>query len=257
MSEPSGRSFQQNLRHYCIALVILTAIAWAVVAFNSLILHLPFPFNWPLLNPRARFSDLTDFYVAIRDLKQGSFKVLAFGGPAFIYPTPALAIYALLIRPFSNPLAAYFSVCAAICLFALFALRKAIGPAGNASALVNASLAFDRDLFLSPLIRTRPRQHRNHHLRLHSGRAHLFHQKVVPRFLRAFCAGRFFQTVSTYMFLSLPHQAALQRHRYGRTGFRGIELARAAMARSTSGRLHRSEKERRPVLPASCARLPH
>lgn len=42
-------------------LVALTAVAWGIALFNGYILNLPFPLNWPLLNPMARFSDLTDY----------------------------------------------------------------------------------------------------------------------------------------------------------------------------------------------------
>jgi len=59
-------------------------------------------------------------------LSQGGIQALAFGGPALIYPSPALLIYAFLIRLFANPLAAYFCLAFSICALAFVTCFRAM-----------------------------------------------------------------------------------------------------------------------------------
>src|ERR1700733_7383988 len=86
-----------SLLVFCSCLVGLTVIAWGISFFCRLYLHLGFPFSTPLFDPAFRFSDLTDFYPEVQDIKVGS------SGLILNYPAPALYVYVFFIRFFPNP----------------------------------------------------------------------------------------------------------------------------------------------------------
>jgi Glycosyltransferase family 87 len=129
-----------SLRTYCWALAALTLIAWAAAWFNGSVLHLPYPWDSPLFDPQARFSDLTDYYYKIHHLSQGG-PGLARGLPIFVYPAPALFVYSFFILLFPYPVLAFLVFSEVVFIVGFATLRRTIGSGGQVSRLVNATLA--------------------------------------------------------------------------------------------------------------------
>ncbi len=111
---------------FCAVLAGLTLLAWAF-----------FPWKWPLFDPQLRFSDLTENYERLRLLAQGTW-----GGPVmFVYPAPALAVFAFFIRLFSQPVLVFLIFSAAVYLAGAALLRRAIGPVRDLSTIVSVTIA--------------------------------------------------------------------------------------------------------------------
>jgi len=117
---------KRALTIYCAVLAGLTLLAWAF-----------FPWKWPLFDPQLRFSDFTENYERLWLLAQGTW-----GGPVmFVYPAPALAVFAFFIRVFSQPVTAFLIFSAAVYLAAATLLRRAIGPQRELSTIVPITIA--------------------------------------------------------------------------------------------------------------------
>ncbi len=124
------------LATYCAVLAGLTMLAWASAGFNQFALHLPFPWNWPLFDPRGRFSDLTENFARIQLLWRGEWS----GPVIFVYPAPALLVFAFFSKLTAQPIAAFLTLCCSVYLAAALLLRRAITQAGNLAFSLNVAL---------------------------------------------------------------------------------------------------------------------
>jgi hypothetical protein len=131
---------RQSLRVFTFALVSLTAIAWASSWYCGSVLHLPWPFDYPLFDPHTRFSDLTDFYAKIRNLDGGG-EALGAGRLKFNYPAPCAFVYAYFIRLFPDPVLAYSLHVGVAALAALFVLWLALRRGRKPDPWVPVALA--------------------------------------------------------------------------------------------------------------------
>jgi len=132
----TSRELRPALQIYCVILTGLTLLGWAFVCFNRFALHLPFPWDWPLFDPRLRFSDLTENYDRLKLLDQG-----IWGGPVmFVYPAPALGIFAVLLKWFSQPVTVFLIISLTVYLAAALLFRRVIAEAGRLSWLLNTAL---------------------------------------------------------------------------------------------------------------------
>ncbi len=124
------------LSTYCAVLAGLTMLAWASAGFSQFALHLPFPWNWPLFDPSGRFSDLTENFARIQLLWRGEW-----GGPViFVYPAPALLVFAFLSKLNAQPIAVFLTLCCSVYLAAAVLLRRAITQAGKLAISLNVAL---------------------------------------------------------------------------------------------------------------------
>ena len=130
---------RRSLLTFCRWLLALTAIAFAACFIAGEVFHLGYPFNTFLFVPRYRFSDLTDFYFKIRNLRLGG-EMLGTGYPQPNYPAPALYVYAFFIRLFPNPVAAVIGFSAGAWLAALLVLRRQLIRPGVDERLINYTL---------------------------------------------------------------------------------------------------------------------
>lgn len=82
------------LRWFLSVLGALTAACLAVEWVCGRVLHLGYPYNWPLMPPATRYYDFS-LYRARFDFFHSA-KFFAFDGPGYLYPAPVAALHRLL-----------------------------------------------------------------------------------------------------------------------------------------------------------------
>jgi hypothetical protein len=128
-----------SLLVFCSCLVVLTVLAWGIAFVNREFFHRGFPFSTPLFDPAVRFTDLTDMYARIRNLRVGG-GVLSDPKVPFNYPAPALYVQAFFILLFSHPVIALTSFVVVSAATALVILRASLSRCAVSARWIDATL---------------------------------------------------------------------------------------------------------------------
>ena len=115
------------LRRFTLAITVLTVAAWGICAFCYFVLHLHYPYSYPMVGRQFRFEDFTQF--------SGCFPHLPHfpetSGQHTTYPAPALMVYQFFYL-FPHPLLVYLATGVCIFVAAAIVLGRALVRRGIA-----------------------------------------------------------------------------------------------------------------------------
>ena len=125
------------LRRFVRGSALFTVLCGATEIFCKLVLHLRFPYTFPLVDPGTLTQDILLHVRTFRHLHQRDF----FNQAGFFYPVPAAVPYALILLSPIHARLTYYSVSAVILLIASLALRRALTRQGLAAPTTAGLLA--------------------------------------------------------------------------------------------------------------------
>jgi hypothetical protein len=119
MSQLKNRNFPDVLRYFWQTLVALSLLSYLVCIYCKYILHLGYPYDWPLFYRADKYRDFTRYAERFRYFHHIKFFTLP--GLPFVYPAPGALIYELYYGFTPHPLRFFLgTIVLASCLFAIF-----------------------------------------------------------------------------------------------------------------------------------------
>lgn len=125
------------LRRFLLGSALFTLLCGATEVFCKLVLHLHFPYTFPIVDPGAITQDLLLHVRTFQHLHGQDF----FNQAGFYYPAPAAIPYALFLLSPAHARLTYYAVCAAVLLLSSLALGRALTRGGLARRTAAGFLA--------------------------------------------------------------------------------------------------------------------
>ncbi len=117
------------IKRFQLLITALLVACFATEAFCRWVLHLPYPYNWPLMFPHVSFFDFTFFASRFQHFQRGAFFAVPEAGQ-FMYPAPVAVVYRFFYL-FPHPTVVYLctivlAVLVADVIFARVLMRRGI-----------------------------------------------------------------------------------------------------------------------------------